>query len=118
MKKYSSNQFNFKSRDSIINELLSITCEIYQSVNYGLKVGVFVCLDKSTDFKDFLHEGLDYKFKQDGVMVNLLITLKDLSKTGFSLNIYIYIYIYIFIYYIYLYMYIYIYTQLYIYKYI
>ena len=110
MKKYSSNQFNFKSRDSIINELLSITCEIYQSVNYGLKVGAFVCLDKFTDFKDFWHKGLDYKFKQDGVMVNLLITLKDLSKTGFSLNIYIYIYIYI----IYIYTCIYIYIQQYI----
>ena len=113
MKKYSSNQFNFKSRDSIINELLSITCEIYQSVNYGLKVGAFVCLDKFTDFKDFWHKGLDYKFKQDGVMVNLLITLKDLSKTGF-----IYIYIYIYLYIIYIYTCIYIYIQLYIYKYI
>ena len=99
MKKYSSNEFNFKSKDSVINELLSITCEIYQSVNYGLKVGAFVCLDKFTDFKDFWHKGLDYKFKQDGVMVNLLITLKDLSKTGFSLNIYIlYIFIHVYIY--------------------
>ena len=60
MKKYSSNEFNFKSKDSVINELLSITCEIYQSVNYGLKVGAFVCLDKFTDFKDFWHKGLDY----------------------------------------------------------
>ena len=108
MKKYSSNEFNFKSKDSVINELLSITCEIYQSVNYGLKVGAFVCLDKFTNFKDFWHKGLDYKFKQDGVMVNLLITLKDLSKTGFSLNIYIYIYI------IYIYTCIYIYIQQYI----
>ena len=114
MKKYSSNEFNFKSKDSVINELLSITCEIYQSVNYGLKVGAFVCLDKFPDFKDFWHKGLDYKFKQDGVMVNLLITLKDLSKTGFSLNIYIYIYIYIL--YIFIHVYIYIYSN--IYKYI
>ena len=114
MKKYSSNEFNFKSKDSVINELLSITCEIYQSVNYGLKVGAFVCLDKFTNFKDFWHKGLDYKFKQDGVMVNLLITLKNLSKTGFSLNIYIYIYIYIL--YIFIHVYIYIYSN--IYKYI
>ena len=112
MKKYSSNEFNFKSKDSVINELLSITCEIYQSVNYGLKVGAFVCLDKFTNFKDFWHKGLDYKFMQDGVMVNLLITLKDLSKTGFSLNIYIYIYIL----YIFIHVYIYIYSN--IYKYI
>ena len=116
MKKYSSNEFNFKSKDSVINELLSITCEIYQSVNYGLKVGAFVCLDKFTNFKDFWHKGLDYKFKQDGVMVNLLITLKDLSKTGFSLNIYIYIYIYIIYIYTCIYIYIYIYSN--IYKYI
>ena len=54
----SQNQSGFKPGDSCINQLISITHEIYQSFDDGL-------------------EGLIYKLKQNGVKGNLLETLTN-----------------------------------------
>ena len=55
----SQNQSGFKPGDSCINQLISITHEIYQS------------------FEKVWHEGLIYKLKQNGVKGNLLETLTN-----------------------------------------
>ena len=49
--------------DSCINQLLSITHDIYQSFDDGFEVrGVF--LDISTTFDKVWHKGLTYKLKK------------------------------------------------------
>ena len=54
----SSNQSGFKQGDSCINQLLSITHNIYQSLDQGYEVcGVF--LDISKAFDKFWHKGLN-----------------------------------------------------------
>ena len=53
----SSNQSGFKQEDSCINQILSITHDVYQSLNQGYKVrGVF--LDFSKAFDKVWNEGL------------------------------------------------------------
>ena len=72
----SQNQSGFKPGDSCINELISITHEIYQSFRDGLEVrGVFV--DISKVFNKVSYEGLIYKLRQNGVNDNLLETLTN-----------------------------------------
>ena len=59
-------QSGFKPGDSCINQLLSITHDIYKSLNDGFKVkGVF--LDISKAFDKVWHEALIYKLKQNGI---------------------------------------------------
>ena len=67
----SSSQCGFKPEDSFINQLLSITHDIYQSFDNGFAVsGVF--LDISKAFHKVWHKGLIYTLKQNSVVGNLL----------------------------------------------
>ena len=76
----SSNQSGFKQGDSCINQLLSITHEIYQSLDQGYEVrGVF--LDISKAFDKVWHKGLLYKLEQNGIKGPLLNILKDFLKS-------------------------------------
>ena len=70
------NQSGFKPGDSCINQLLSITHDIYKSLDDGFKVkGVFRDISKA--FDKVWHEGLIYKLKQNGIYGKLLNIIKD-----------------------------------------
>ena len=77
----SQNQSGFKPGDSCINQLISITHEIYQSFDDGLEVRR-VFLDISNAFDKVWHEGLIYKLKQNGVKANLPETLTNFLMIG------------------------------------
>ena len=75
----SSNQTGFKLGDSCIDQLLSITYEIYKSFVDGFEVrGVF--LDISKDFDKVWHKGIIFKLKQNSISGKLLRVLSDLLK--------------------------------------
>ena len=84
----SSNQSGFKPGDSCINQLLSITHEIYKFFDDVYEVrGVF--LDISKAFDKVWHNGLIYKLKQNGVsgnLFNLIIDFLDARKQRVVLN--------------------------------
>ena len=67
----STNQSGFKPGDSCINQLLSITHEIYKSFDDGLEVRS-VFLDISKAFDKVWHEGVIFKLKQNGISGDLL----------------------------------------------
>ena len=72
----SPNQTGFKPGDRCINQLLSITHEIYKSFDNGLEVrGVFVDIFKA--FHKVWHEGLIFILKQNGISGDLLQILSD-----------------------------------------
>ena len=72
----SHNQSGFKTGDSCINQLLSITHEIYKSFDDDLDVrGVFLDISKASD--KVWHKGLVYKLKQNRISGNLLDTITD-----------------------------------------
>ena len=75
----SSNQSGFKPGDSYINQLLSITHEIYESFDVGLEVRS-VFLDISKAFDKVWHDGIIYKLTQNGISGNLLNLLEDFLK--------------------------------------
>ena len=75
----SSNQSGFKPGDSCINQLLSITHEIYESFDVGLEVRS-VFLDISKTFEKAWHDGIIYKLTQNGISENLLNLLDDFLK--------------------------------------
>ena len=84
-----SNQSGFNPGNSCINQLLSITHEIYKSFDDGYKVGG-VFLDISKAFDKVWHNGLIYKLKQNGVsgnLLNLIIDFPDARKQGVVLNV-------------------------------
>ena len=71
----SANQSGFKPGDSCINQLLSITHNIYKSFDDGCQVrGVF--LDISKVFDKVWHDGLILKLQENGISGNLLKFLK------------------------------------------
>ena len=67
----SQHQSGFKPGDSCINQLLSITHEIYQSFDDGFDV-CSVFLDISKAFDKVWHDGIIFKLKQNGKSGNLL----------------------------------------------
>ena len=70
------NQSGFKTGDSCINQLISITDEIYKSFYDGYEVrGVFLNISKA--FGKVWHQGLHYKLGQNGISGELLKTLTD-----------------------------------------
>ena len=76
----SPNQSGFKTGDSCINQLLSITHKIYKSFDDGYEVrGIFLYISKA--FDKVWHNGLIYKLKQNGVSGNLLNSVIDFLDT-------------------------------------
>ena len=75
----SSNQSGFKPGNSCINQLLSITHEIYKSFDVGLEVRS-VSLDISKTFDKVWHDGIIYKLTQNRISDNLLNLLEDFFK--------------------------------------
>ena len=75
----SDNQSGFKPGDSSVNQLLSITHEIYHSLENGLEVtGVFLDILKA--FDKVWHEGLILKLNEYGILENLLRLIKCFLK--------------------------------------
>ena len=72
----SSGQSAFKPDDSCINQLLSITHEIYSSFDEGLEV-TSVFLDISKAFDKVWHDGVIFKLTQNDISGNLLNLLRD-----------------------------------------
>ena len=75
----SSSQSSFKPGDSCINQLISITHDIYLSFDDGFKVRG-VLLDVSMAFDKVWHKSFINKLKQNGVAGNLLNTLANFLK--------------------------------------
>ena len=72
----SSNQSGFKPGDSCVNQLVSITHEIYKSFDKGHEVRD-VFLDISKAFHKVWHDGIIFKLTQNGISGNLLKLLRD-----------------------------------------
>ena len=70
------NNSGFKPGDSCINQLLSITVEIYNSFDEGLEVKNFF-LGISKAFDKVWHKGLLFKLSQNGISGNLLDLLSS-----------------------------------------
>ena len=70
------NQSGFKPGYSCINQLLSITRDIYKSFDDGFKVKGLL-LDISETFDKVWHEVLIYKLNQNGILEKLLNIIKD-----------------------------------------
>ena len=73
------NQSGFKPGDSCINQLLSITHEIYSSFDDGFEVRS-VFLDISKAFDKVWHEGIIFKLQQNGISDDLLNILSDFLR--------------------------------------
>ena len=72
----SKNQSGFQPGDSCINQLLSITHEIFISFDDGLEVRS-AFLDISNAFDKVWYEGLIFKLKQNGISSEFLQILSD-----------------------------------------
>ena len=75
----SPKQSGFRPGDSCINQLLSITHDIFNSFDNSLEVrGIF--LDISKAFDNVWHDGLIYKLKHKGIKEKLLCLLINFLK--------------------------------------
>ena len=74
-----TNLSGFEPGDSCINQLLSITHDIYKSFDEGYKVRG-VLLDILKAFDKVWHEGIIFKLKQNGTTGNMLELLPDFLK--------------------------------------
>ena len=73
------NQSGFKPGDSCINQLLSITHEVYSSFDDGFEVrSVFLDIGKA--FDKVWHEGILFKLQQNGITDDLLNILADFLR--------------------------------------
>ena len=72
-------QSGFKPGDSCINQLLSITHEIYSSFDGGFEVRS-VILDISKAFDKVWHEGVIFKLQQNGISDDLLNISSDFLR--------------------------------------
>ena len=84
----SQSQSGFKPGDSYINQILSITDEIYKSFDDGFDVRS-VFLDISKAFDKVWHEGIFFKLKQNGIsgeLLNLLCKFLRNRKQRVVLN--------------------------------
>ena len=72
----SKNQSGFRPGDSCINQLLSITHEIYQSFDDNLEVRA-ILLDISEAFDKIWHKTLIFKLKQNGMSDKILNIITD-----------------------------------------
>ena len=73
------NQSGFKPGDSCINQLRSITHEIYSSFDDGFEVRD-VFLDISKAFDKVWHEETKFKLQQNGISDDLLNILSDFLR--------------------------------------
>ena len=79
------NQSGFRANDSCINQLISITHEIYRAFNCNpsLEVrGIF--LDLSKAFDKVWHQGLLFKLESFGIRGKLLNLLEDYLSNRFQ----------------------------------
>ena len=79
------NQSGFRANDSCINQLISITHEIYRAFNCNpsLEVrGIFLELSKA--FDKVWHQGLLFKFESFGIRGKFLNLLKDFLSNKFQ----------------------------------
>ena len=84
----SKNQSGFRPGDSCINQLLSITHEIYQSFDDNLEVRA-VFFDISKAFDKVWHKGLIFKLKQNGIsdwILNIISDFLSFRKQRVVLN--------------------------------
>ena len=73
------NQSSFKPGDSCVNQVLSITHEIYKSFDDGFDVrSVFLDISKALD--QVWHEGIIYKLRQNGKSGELLNLICDFLR--------------------------------------
>ena len=76
----SLNQSGFKQEDSCINQLLSITHDIYQSLDQGYEV-CEAFLDISKAFDEVQHKSLLHELERNGISGALLKILTDFIKS-------------------------------------
>ena len=84
----SKNQSGFRPGDSYINQLLSITYEIYQSFDDSLEVRLII-LDISKTFDKVWYKGLIFNLKQNSVsdkILNIVTDFLSLRKQRVVLN--------------------------------
>ena len=79
--RFFSNQSSFKTGDSCINQVSSITLEIYVSLLMtGLTLEVFFLISQKPKIKFSARVKIIFKLKLNGISGKLLCVLSDFSK--------------------------------------